>query len=180
VLARGGGSAVVTVTAPPLDASLEAYIGALLAPREPDVEPSTDVSAEQSSVDVRAVAPSAAGVESSADVLELKLVKAAGLVFALPAGETADADDAACGAARIIDLAAVATGRPSAAVPATRLALIDHPGVLIAVDSCEGLVEVPSERVRWRTAGGARPWLAGMLDDPRAAVVSVRHLVEEG
>ncbi|HEX6992997.1 MAG TPA: hypothetical protein VF339_02515 [Gammaproteobacteria bacterium] len=144
-----------TATSPP-DASLDAYVDALLAPAggpEPDVEP-------------------------AAAVLELRLVEAAGLVFALPAAETAPAPDAS-GAARTIDLAAVATGRPSTTERPERIALENHPGVLLAVDAVDRVVEVPPDRVRWRTAGGARPWLAGMLDDPRAAVVSIRHLVEE-
>lgn len=139
----------------PLDASLEAYVDALLGPAGtsvPDVEP-------------------------AAAVLELTLVEAAGIVFALPAAETTPAPDAP-DAARIIDLAAIATGR-SASARAKRLALADHPEILLAVDSIGETLAVSPDRVRWRTTGGARPWLAGMLDDPRAAVVSIRHLVEE-
>lgn len=138
------------------DDSLEAYVDALLAP---------------------AAAPER--TETSAAGLALRLVEAAGLVFALPAAETAPAADAPGAARRIVDLGAVATGRPSADEPRKLLSLENHPAILIAVDAVDGLVEVPSDRVRWRTAGGARPWLAGMLDDPRAAVVSIRHLVEE-
>lgn len=139
------------------DDSLEAYVAALLAPAG---------TLERDD-------------EASAAGLELMLVEAAGLVFAFPAAEAAPVSEAAGDARRVIDLGAVATGRPPAAEPRKLLSLANHPAVLLAVDAVDGLVEIPPDRVRWRTAGGARPWLAGMLDDPRAAVVSIRHLVEE-
>ncbi len=136
--------------------SLEAYVDALLAPSaapERDAEPPAK--------------------------LALRLVEAAGLAFALPAAEVVSAEDGLGEARKIIDLGAVATGKPAAASPRHLLSLENHPAFLLAVDAVGDLVEIPSDRVRWRAAGGARPWLAGMLDDPRAAVVSIPDLVEE-
>lgn len=193
--------------------SLAAYVDALLAP----------LPGAAACDSGEAAAPRA-----ESDVLRFQLVRAAGILFALPADEVippeAPAEEAISpgvsggeaisphasageaispealpaeqarpvlpaeearflearqGRAHTIDLAAVALGRPATSKTPHFLALRADPPRVLAVDAVEGLVEVGAERVTWRAGGGARPWLAGMLDEPRAAVVSIPHLNEE-
>ncbi|HEX6999663.1 MAG TPA: hypothetical protein VF322_16120 [Gammaproteobacteria bacterium] len=150
--------------------ALEEYLDALLAPPGAPAPQAEGAPPPGEGAD-------AAGRE------EFWLVTAAGVAFAVPAAEAAPLAEPGAEAEGaepvVIDLARL-VGDREAGPDAAHLALRAFPGHRLRVDAVRGRIAVPTDAVAWRrSAAGPRPWLAGIIEDPSAAVLAVAALVEE-
>ena len=110
-----------------------------------------------------------------------RLVSAGGLTLAVPDEDLVPGDPAPepPEGLNVIDLALLVTGRPGAAGRCF-LRLARYPSHALRVEAVKERLAVEAECIRWRRAGGQpRPWLAGLMDDPAAAVISVADIVGE-
>ena len=109
------------------------------------------------------------------------LVSAGGLTLAVPDVDLAPGDPAADppDGLTVIDLALLVTGRPGD-TGRCFLRLARYPSYALRVEAVTERLVVAADCIRWRRAGGQpRPWLAGLMDEPAAAVISVADIVRE-
>lgn len=179
--------------------ALESYLGALLAADIADMEPASiaDTQGLPARPAIVAENPGETAAPSEGEQLTFMSFQVGGLKFALDTAQVKTvipfpAHGVEYENARPVRLAAA--GRQPLDIVDTRRQVFPegHPahhdtrpyGFLIllgtdtfalACDDIEQVVRVASHQVQWRRERGSRPWLAGMLNDPKCAVLDVKE-----
>jgi purine-binding chemotaxis protein CheW len=81
------------------------------------------------------------------------------------------------GEARVADLAGVLSA-DMAGAPASTLVLLNDRSWALACVVDDEPVHLEADAIQWRSAGGARPWLAGMVRELRCGVLDADALID--
>jgi purine-binding chemotaxis protein CheW len=81
------------------------------------------------------------------------------------------------GEARVADLAGVLSA-DMAGSPASTLVLLNDRSWALACVVDDEPVHLEADAIQWRSAGGARPWLAGMVRELRCGVLDADALID--
>lgn len=143
-------------------------------------------------------APAAQSPAPVQDRLQVRLFQVAGLTLAVPLARvkdivTSDADLAPSsqaappllgllsypgGESRVVDTAGVILPSDATAVrQANHFVVLDAGRWALACDRIADVIEIQHSDVRWRTAAGKRPWLAGTVMKQKCALLDIDALV---
>lgn len=180
--------------------ALESYLGALLAADIADLEPAAiaDTQGVPAHPAIVAENPAETAVAADGGQLTFMSFQVGGLKFALDTAQVKTvipfpAHGVEYENARPVRLTAAGRQPPLDIVDTRRRVFPEgHPGhhdtrpygflillgtntLALACDDIEQVVRVASHQVQWRRERGSRPWLAGMLNDPKCAVLDVKE-----
>lgn len=158
---------------------LQAYLDGLLPIDDQTLPPIDDQTLLP--IDDQTLPPHPAAAGADAADGGYWLVTAGGLTLALPADEVSPLEPRNVDAGLCeIDVGLVVAARPAPrGQPGRYLRPRRYPDHLLRVDAVSQRVDIDEARIRRRRTTQPRPWLAGLVESPAAALLSVADLVRE-